>query len=125
MNNVKSLSRIVALTLTAALALQMPLARAAIVDTDTLATSAQSAQASPAEQERAKVQAFLERANVKERLEAMGLSGLKAQERVASLSEAEVHALAQRIDTVPAGGNLSNSDLILILLVAILVAIAL
>lgn len=80
---------------------------------------------SQAEQDRAKVQDFLARANVKERLQAMGVSGLVAGERVASLTEQEVHALAQRIDAMPAGGALSNSDLILILLIAILVALVL
>jgi hypothetical protein len=80
---------------------------------------------SQAEQDRAKVQAFVERANVKERLQAMGVSGVFAKDRVAALSEEEVHALAQRIDGMPAGGDLSNADLILILLIAILVAIVL
>ena len=111
-------ARLVTLVVMAAMALQAPLARDEIVATETLATQSQ------AEQDRAKVQAFVERANVKERLEAMGLSGLVAQDRVAALSEAEVHALAQRIDAMPAGGNLSNQDLIIILLVAILVALA-
>lgn len=112
-------TRLVTLTVLTALALQAPMARAEIVGTETLAAQNQ------AEQDRAKVQAFVERATVKERLEAMGLSGLVAQDRVAALSEAEVHALAQRIDAMPAGGNISNQDLIIILLVAILVAIAL
>jgi hypothetical protein len=80
---------------------------------------------SQAEQDRAKVQNFVERANVKERLQAMGVSGLVAKDRVAALTEEEVHALAQRIDAMPAGGDLSNADLILILLIAILVAIVL
>jgi hypothetical protein len=80
---------------------------------------------SQAEQDRAKVQNFVERANVKERLQAMGVSGLVAKDRVAALTEEEVHALAQRIDGMPAGGALSNNDLILILLIAILVAIVL
>ncbi len=113
------LSRATAVAVALCLSAQMPMAQAEIVDTDALATTSQ------AEHDRAKVQAFVDRANVKERLQAMGLSGLVARDRVASLSEAEVHALAQRIDTVPAGGNLSNQDLVLILLVAILVAIAL
>ena len=78
---------------------------------------------SQAEQDRAKVQAFVDRANVKERLQAMGLSGLAARDRVASLSEAEVHALAQRVDTMPAGADLSNQDLLLIILVALLLAV--
>jgi hypothetical protein len=78
---------------------------------------------SQADRDRAKVQEFVDRANVKERLQAMGVSGMFAPDRVAALSEEEVHALAQRIDGMPAGGALSNSDLILILLIAILVAL--
>lgn len=113
------LSRALAGLLAAALLVQMPLARAEIVETDALAAPSQ------AEQDRAKVQAFMDRANVKERMQAMGVSGLIAKERVASLSEAEIHSLAQRIDTLPAGGALSQTDWILILLVVILVAIAL
>jgi len=121
MNNKKSLhlSRALALAVAVSLSAQAPVAQAGIVETDALATPSQ------AELDRAKVQAFVDQANVKERLQAMGLSGLVAKDRVASLSEAEVHALAQRVDTMPAGGNLSNQDLVIILLVAILVAIAL
>jgi hypothetical protein len=113
------LSRALAITLALVLSTQMPLAQAEIVDTEALAAPSQ------AELDRAKVQAFMDRANVKERLQAMGISGLVAKDRVAALSEAEVHSLAQRIDTMPAGGALSQTDWILILLVAILVAIAL
>lgn len=40
----------------------------------------------------------------------MGVTGPVAKQRVESLSEAEVHALAQRIDTLLAGGSLSNTD---------------
>lgn len=78
---------------------------------------------SQADADRAKVQQFLERANVRDRLQAMGVGGLNARERVDALSEDEVHALAQRIDGLPAGGNLSEMDIILILLVAILVLV--
>jgi hypothetical protein len=91
---------------------------AEIVDTDAMSVQNQ------AEQDRAKVQSFVDRANVKERLLAMGVSGVAAKDRVASLSEQEVHALAQRIDSMPAGGTLTSMDLVLILLIAILVAIA-
>ncbi len=121
MNNKTGLqfSRALAFAVALSLSAQAPIAHAEIVDTDALATPSQ------VELDRAKVQAFVDRANARERLEAMGLSGLVARDRVASLSEAEVHALAQRVDAMPAGGNLSNQDLVLILLVAILVAIAL
>jgi hypothetical protein len=78
---------------------------------------------SQAEQDRAKVQNFVDRATVKERLQTMGVSGIVAKDRVGAMTEEEVHALAQRIDAMPAGGALSNNDLILILLIAILVAL--
>ena len=78
-----------------------------------------------AEVDRAKVRGFLERADLRERLQAMGVNGLGAADRVATLTDAEVHALAERIDTLPAGGALSNQDLILIVLIAILVVIIL
>jgi len=47
-----------------------------------------------------------------------------AKERVAALNEQEVHALAERIDSMPAGGTLSQMDMVIILLIAILVAVA-
>ena len=113
-----SLSRWLIAILAAAIGFQAPQVRAEIVGTDEMTVQNQS------EAERAKVRSFVERANVKERLQAMGVDGVLAGDRVAAMNEAEVHALAQRIDTMPAGGNLSNMDLILILLIAILVAIA-
>lgn len=97
---------------------QVPLARAELVGTEAMAAPSQ------VELEREKIRSFVERANVKERLEAMGVSGLLTAERVAALNEAEVHAMAERIEGMPAGGALSNTDLILILLVAILVVVA-
>ena len=114
-----SLTRGLITAISVLMLVQAPLAQAEIVDTVAVAPQNQ------AEQDRAKVDAFIERANVKERLVAMGVTGLLAKQRVESLSEAEVHALAQRIDTLPAGGNLSNTDLILVLLIAILVVVAL
>ena len=58
-----------------------------------------------------------------QRLQALGVEGVVAKDRVAAMSEEEVHALAQRIDSMPAGGALSTTDMMLILLVAILVAV--
>lgn len=100
-----------------AMSVQAPVVLAEMVDTDAIAAQSQ------AERDRAKVQSFLDRANVKERLMAMGVSGVLAKDRVAALSEEEVHALAQRIDSMPAGGNLSGNELIIILLIIILVAV--
>src|SRR6185369_5309969 len=88
-----------------AMATQVSIVRAELISADRLSVQSQ------AEQDRAKVQSFVDRANVKERLQAMGVSGLIAKDRVAALTEEEVQALAQRIDTMPAGGALSNNDL--------------
>jgi hypothetical protein len=65
----------------------------------------------------------VDRANVAEKMKAMGVSGLFAKDRVDALTEAEVHALAERIDAMPAGGALSTNDLLIILLIALLVAV--
>jgi len=53
----------------------------------------------------------------------MGVDGLAAKDRVAALTDQEVHALAESIDALPAGGNLGTNDIIVILLVAILVVL--
>jgi hypothetical protein len=113
------LSHCLVAAVSTALLVQAPIAKAEIVDTQDLAMQSQT------EKDQAKVRSFLERANVKEKLEAMGVKGLVAQDRVASLSEQEVHALAERIDAMPAGGNLSQTDMIFILLIAILIALIL
>lgn len=99
------------------------IAQTSLVQAEMIGAEAAASVQSQAEQDRAKVQNFVDQATVKERLQAMGVSGLVAKDRVASLTEAEVHALAQRIDSMPAGGALSNNDLIIILLIAVLVAI--
>ena len=108
-------ARIVAALLSVALLAQAPLAHAAIVETDAL--SAQTL----IEQDRAKVQSFVERADVKTKLQAMGVAGFLAKERVGAMSEEEVHALAERIDTLPAGGAMDTMDWILVALVALLI----
>lgn len=113
------LSRTFAAIFALALAIQIPAAQAGMIGAEALATPNQ------AELDRAKVQSFLDRANVKERMQAMGVNALATDQRVQSMTDAEVHALAERIDTLPAGGALSNQDLIIVLLIALLVVIAL
>lgn len=103
----------------ALLAVQAPAARAGMVGTEAALAHEQ------ATADRAKVEAFLERANVVEKMRAMGVDGIAAQERVAALSEEEAHALAQRIDSLPAGAALATTDIIIILLAVILLAIVL
>lgn len=105
-----------------ALMLQVPLVHAEMIGPE---KAIQSAAQTEADQDRAKVQQFLDRANVREKLQAMGVDTLNAGDRVKAMSDEEVHALAERIDGMPAGGALSQNDWILILLVVILVLVAL
>jgi len=101
----------------AALCLQTSVAMAGIVPADQLAAPNQT------EVEKAKVQAFLDRADVKDRMQALGVNELSAKDRVAAMTDQEVHAMAQKIDSMPAGGTLSNNDLLLILLIVLLLLI--
>jgi len=106
--------------LATALCLQAPLARAAIVGTDQL-TAQHNRDA-----ERARIHAFLDRASVRNKIQALGLEGVDATARVAAMSDQEVHAVAERIDALPAGGNpagFTNDQLIIVLLIVILVAV--
>ncbi len=99
-----------------------PMARAEIVDTDAIAAEEKPAQ-TQAEQDRAKVRSFIESATVKDKLKAMGVGGAFIDDRLAALSPQEIHLLAQRIDAMPAGGHFTDSQLIILLLACILVAI--
>jgi hypothetical protein len=74
--------------------------------------------------DRDKVQSFLDRATVAERLKALGVEDGFIKPRVDSLTDAEARVLAARIDALPTGGAMSDYQLlIVILLIAILVAI--
>jgi hypothetical protein len=95
-------------------------ARAEIVSTEQI-TSQQRSDA-----ERARVQSFVERADAAGQLHALGVAGPAARARIAALSDDEVHALAGRIDTLPAGGNFgsfTDEQVIIVLLLIILVAV--
>lgn len=96
----------------------LPLEAGMIATQDALATQTMQT-------DRAKVQAFLDRATVQDRLQAMDVPAALAKTRVDALTAEELASLAQRIDALPAGGALSGMDVVIILLVAILVAIAL
>ena len=71
--------------------------------------------------ERERVMALIERPEVAQQLEKMGIPQNEAKVRVAAMSEAEVASLAGKLDALPAGGALSNQDLIIILLVVLLI----
>ena len=68
---------------------------------------------------RDRVVGFLERADVRAQLEALGVDPAEAGARVAALSEAQIEALDARLAALPAGGDFVG------VLVAVLVAILL
>jgi hypothetical protein len=107
--------------LAAALALQTTVAQAEMLGPEAVL---ESAAANQAERDRAKVKQFLESNKLQDRLRTLGVDGLNASARVDAMTHEEVHALAERIDAMPAGGALSDNDLIIILLVALLIIVA-
>jgi hypothetical protein len=72
---------------------------AAMVDTQTLLTPSTS------DTDRARILAFLDREDVKAALTAQGVDPREAKLRVASLSDAEVQQITDRMDQLPAGGD--------------------
>jgi Family of unknown function (DUF6627) len=82
-----------------ALGLRIPVADAAMVSTAQVAhTTATSA-------DRARLSAFLDRADVQKQLQAMGVNPAQAKARVASLTDNEVRMLNAKLNQLPAGGD--------------------
>jgi hypothetical protein len=75
--------------------------------------------------ERDRVLTMIERPEVAQQLEKMGIPAHEAKARVAAMSEAEVISLAGRLDSAIAGGALSNQDFLFIVIVIILVVLLL
>jgi hypothetical protein len=115
--NVKLYQRIGGVVLGAALCLQASVAMAGMVTTDNMAAQNQTAM------EKARIQSFLDRTDVKDRLQGLGIGEPMAKDRVAAMTDQEVHVLAQNIDSMPAGGRVSNNDLTVILLIVLLILI--
>lgn len=92
-------------------------ASAALVGTDRIIVQEQGAD------QRAKVEAFLEREDVQAQLVAMGIGPEEAKTRVAALSDEEVAQIAGKIDEMPAGEGVFTSILIAIAVVVIVLVI--
>jgi hypothetical protein len=74
--------------------------------------------ASTAQADRALVTSFLNRGDVAQQLQSLGLSSKAAQDRVASLSDQEVRQLAGKISSLPAGASDGGDIAIGILVIA-------
>jgi hypothetical protein len=73
-------------------------AQAALLPTETVVTPAAAAQ-------RARVAELLARAEVRERLAAMGVDPAQLDARLAALTDEEAARLSARLDELPAGGD--------------------
>ena len=79
--------------------------------------------ATPAQDERTRVKAMLERPELAKQLEKMGIRPRDAVGRVDAMADAEVLQLAGRLDQAAAGGQVGDRTLLLILLIILLILI--
>lgn len=93
------------------LGLQLPAAQASIVGTETLVSAAQ------AQQDRVQIMNLLDRKDIQEQLIRHGVTAEQAKARVDSLSDSETHALADQLNSLPAGGDSILGVIVLIFLV--------
>ena len=97
-----------------ALILAAPQAQAGMIATD-----------EAVQPQRERVKALLERPEAAKQLEKMGIAPQDAASRVDAMSDAEVSQIAGRIDSLAAGGALSNEQLLIIILLVVLLLVLL
>lgn len=95
----------------------VPVAKAGIIGTETVVNAEQI------QQQREHISVLLQREQVKNYLTARGVDSVYLQSRVDSLTDAEVEALASRLDRMPAGGDLLTIALIAFIVLVILDAV--
>jgi hypothetical protein len=71
--------------------------------------------------DRERVQEFLKRDGVEDRLKQLGVAPEEARRRVDAMTPEEVQVVAGRMDSLAAGGALSSTDWIIVLLIVIVV----
>jgi hypothetical protein len=71
--------------------------------------------------DRERVQEFLNRAEMEDRLKQLGVAPAEARKRVDAMTPGEVQVVAGKIDTLAAGGEASRTDWIIILLGVIVI----
>jgi len=96
------------------LALSFQTANAGMIGAD------QAAASTAAQTERGMVMSVLDRAETAAQLQAQGIDPTMARQRVASMTDQEVHALAQDMQTAPAGA-MSTAGWVAVIVVAGLV----
>ena len=87
------------------------IATAGMIGTDQVVTSS-------AQSDRTTVTNFLNRSDVAAKLQTFGLDASTAKDRVAAMTDQEVQSLAGRINSLPAGADVSWGAVLLIILIA-------
>lgn len=87
-----------------AIGIHIPVAHAGMIGTDAVINAAQ------AQQDRQRLHDILSRQDVKAQLAARGVDPAQVQARVDSLTDQEIQALANKMDTMPAGGTMLDFD---------------
>ena len=87
--------------------LPLPVARAALVSTDRVIEQAPAVQ-----DDRQRVMQFLERQDVREQMQALGVDPDEAAARAAALSDAEVSRIVGQLDSLPAGEGVATTIII-------------
>ena len=114
-----TVSRLFAASLLGA-ALGCGTAYAEIVGTDEAAASVEPANQNT---DREKLRAFMERPEVAKQLQKMGVSSDEAKARVGAMSDAEVRLVAGKLDMLPAGGRITNTELVIIILLSVILLV--
>jgi hypothetical protein len=94
--------------------------RAGLISTEAVVAAA--AAPSPEASARERIERLLEREDVRRKLEAYGITPDEALARVGSLSDAEIAAVAGRLDELPAGGD-SVAGVLLVIAVVFIILI--
>jgi hypothetical protein len=95
------------------LAFSFTTARAGLIGAD------QAAAAGAAQSDRVAVMSVLNRAETASQLQAQGIDPQMARERVAAMTDQEVHAIAQDMQTAPAGAITSGGWLAIVVVAAL------
>jgi hypothetical protein len=96
------------------MALSFQSAQAGLIGADQAAAPANSA-------ERTMLLGTLERSDVIQQMQSLGVDPIAARERVQSMTDQEVHALAQDIQSAPAAAGTSWGAVVAIILIAALI----
>jgi hypothetical protein len=87
------------------------IATAGMIGTDQVVASSPQA-------DRTTVLNFLNRSDVQNQLQSMGIDPTSAKDRVAAMTDAEVNQIAGRIHAMPAGADISWGAVLLLILIA-------